>query len=78
MAQLKSKKFMMRLDEETEQMIDKLATRNKVSKSQVIRQAVLGLHNRTFKASRNRHKDSANTSEVVQGCINTQTLPEQR
>lgn len=78
MAQLKNKKFVLRLDEETEQMIEKLATRNKIPKSQVVRQAVIGLHSRTYRTSRSRHKDSPNSSEVVQGGINTPPTQEQR
>lgn len=78
MAQLKTIKLMIRLDDDTNQMIEKLATRNKTTKSQVIREAVLGLHSRTFRTSRNRHKTSAISSEVGQGGINTPTLQEQR
>lgn len=64
MAQLKTNKLMIRLDDETNQMIEKLATRNKTTKSQVIRQALLGLYAKTYRNARKRTKDPISTSET--------------
>lgn len=69
MGQLKTIKLMIRLDEETNQMIEKLATRNKTTKSQVIRQALLGLYAKTYRNAWKRTKDPISTSETKLGGI---------